>query len=93
MYNYTYVYICKYFVYVVEDSVVAFNVKQDMTNSNEIEFDDISNAVNNKNLLSEVANNLDSCGLQKVIHFIGPIFYLKKITTYYNILILFYLTL
>ncbi|XP_033364249.1 spindle pole body component 110-like isoform X1 [Bombus vosnesenskii] len=68
MYNYTYVYICKYFVYVVEDSVVAFNVKQDMTNSNEIEFDDISNTVNNKNLLSEIANNLDSCGLQKEYH-------------------------
>lgn len=88
MYKFTYVYIYEYFVYVVEDSVVAFNVKQDMTNSNEIEFDDISNAVNNKNLLNEIANNLDSCGLQKVIHFIGPILYLKKITTYY-ILILF----
>ncbi|XP_068984184.1 uncharacterized protein MAL8P1.12-like isoform X4 [Bombus flavifrons] len=49
----------------IEDNVVAFNVKQDMTNSSEIEFDDISNAVNNKNLLSEIANNLDSCGLQK----------------------------
>lgn len=60
-----------------------------MTNSNEIEFDNISNAANNKNLLSEIANNLDSCGLQKVIHFIDPIFYLKRITTYYNILILF----
>ncbi|XP_050576464.1 repetitive organellar protein-like isoform X2 [Bombus affinis] len=68
MYNYTCVYICKYFVYVVEDSVIAFNVEQDMTNSNEIEFDNISNAVNNKNLLSEIANNLDSCGLQKEYH-------------------------
>ena len=61
--------------------MVVFNVRQDINNLNNIEFGDISNVAGNINLLSE-ANNLDSCGHQKVIFLIDLISYYEKITTY-----------